>query len=148
MHASIARDEPVPYAARRLAEVIVQGCFAAKDPNTIAGWSRVAGRSPSTMRACCRAAGARPKEALDFARVLRAARLRQAHPDWEPGDLLDICDARTLARLLRRGDISNLFEITPVPLEALCRCQHFVTKERVIQEVVGLLNDPAHRTAS
>jgi AraC-like DNA-binding protein len=101
------RDAPVAHAARRWADVVIRALHSPSDPKTIEHWARTVGASPSALRTVCAAAGWKPKAALDFARVLRAATLAEADRSWEPYNLLDISDPRTLKRFLQAAGVSH-----------------------------------------
>src|SRR5713226_9707870 len=95
------------YAADRWAKAVVAVLNCDADPKSLVGWSYAAGAAQGTLRGWCRTAGISAKISLDFARMLRAVLLSE-HEDWEPENLLNIVDARTLTRLLGRSGIGNL----------------------------------------
>jgi AraC-like DNA-binding protein len=101
------RDAPIAHAARRWADVVIRALHSPSDLKTMEHWARTVGASPSALRTLCAAAGWKPKATLDFARVLRAATLAEGHRSWEPYNLLDISDPRTLKRFLQAAGVTH-----------------------------------------
>lgn len=94
------REAIALHASERWAEAVIRVMESPRDPRTTDAWGRLAGASPSTLRAWCIAAHCGVKASLDFARVLRAVSLAAESREWDPWDLLDIVDYRTLRRLM------------------------------------------------
>lgn len=113
----------------RLTTIILAAMGSQSDPRTVEMWSRCAARSPGTIREWCRAAGVRPKDALDFARLLRALTLARA-VGLRIEDTLDVIDCRTLASLLRRGGLQSG---APVPdLDVFLEQQQLITRAPIV----------------
>jgi len=71
----------------------------------------------------------RPKSSLDFARLLRAIVQSQEY-GWDPFNLLDVANERTMRNLLQRGGLSDLLSSsTPATLRGFLLKQRFVTNE-------------------
>jgi len=65
------------------------------------------GVSEAALRDWCRVARCRPKRSFDFARLLRALVQSQRH-GWDPFNLLDVANERTMKNLLRRGGLPDM----------------------------------------
>lgn len=74
------------------------------DIKTVQDWGRLAGVSPSVLRAICFLADAAPKPSLDFGRILRL--VTQGRLD-RVAESLNVDDPRTLRRLLVSAAISQ-----------------------------------------
>jgi hypothetical protein len=91
------------HAAHRWACAVVAATGSERDPKSLRLWGHVVGAATGTLRTWCRAAGVSPRASLYFCRMLRAVVLSRSE-GWEPQNLLDIVDERTLkAFLLRCG---------------------------------------------
>ena len=78
------------------------------DTPTLAVCSRAIGISRGTIKTWCAAAGVKPKDLLDLARILRALSTNSVG-QWNPYEVLNVVDSRTLRRLVDRAgvDFSN-----------------------------------------
>jgi hypothetical protein len=134
--------EPLPltaHAAERWAGAVVKVIQSDSDPTNFSKWGRIAGASPSMVRAWCRAAHIAPKAGLDFARVLRAV-VHSSYCGWDLQNLLDIVDPRTLTRLFERGQITHFLSRTEAPsVEEFISCQRFVSDQAALAAVRRLL---------
>jgi hypothetical protein len=94
-------------ASERWARAIVRAVSAAKDFRTLGDLARQIGTSRGALRNWCYVAGIRPRAALDFARLLRAAYNASVTCNGGHGPLalLDAVDQRTLHRMLGRGGL-------------------------------------------
>jgi len=127
---SIECHEPThhSHAAERWATVVVLIVSSPADPKTLEAWARHVGASPGALRVWCRAARVRPKAALDCGRLLRAVVLARATGKWDPQNLLDVIDHRTLTALLDRGGLPHEVSSSEIPsLESYLRNQALVT---------------------
>ena len=114
-HSDAATTLPVVNAASRWAELVTRNIDCPVDPRTLSIWARFVGLSVPTLRSRCTAIGMGAKVSLDFSRLLRAVAL--SHRSGT--DLLlelDVCDPRTLHRLLHDLDMRG--PITGLELEA------------------------------
>ena len=106
----------VPHAAERWAEAVTGILDCPFDPRTVAKWAKAIGASEGALRDWCKVARCRPKTSLDFARLLRAVVQSQEH-GWDPFNLLDVANERTMRNLLRRGGLpdvrSSTLRLTP-----------------------------------
>ena|SRR5690349_9326037 len=135
----------IHYAARRWADSVLAVIDSETDPRTLQMWARCAGASVGALRARCRAAGVATRDSLYFARILRAVVLAHATAYWEPMNLLDIADSRTLRRVFIR---SRLRESGPPPaLETFIAMQGFVTSPHNLAEIRDLLRQRSESTA-
>jgi hypothetical protein len=101
------RAEPFEcHAARRWAHAIIGLLEAQSDPRTLNHWGRIVGAAPGTLRGWCRMAGISSKNSLVLARLLRAVTQAQSR-GWNPEQLLDVVDPRTLARMLSAGGLAH-----------------------------------------
>jgi hypothetical protein len=127
----------VSHAADRWAQIVIRVLDCPFDPKTVALWAQASGVSEGALRDRCRAARCRPKQALDFARLLRAVVQSQQH-GWDPFNLLDIVNERTMKNLMKRGGVADL--LTPntalTPRGFLFK-QHFVTDATAIAAVAA-----------
>jgi|SRR5581483_7604399 len=125
--------------AERWAALVLKTLHAEHDPKTIASWSRAVGVSRSVLCECCRLVHVSPRDARDFARVLRA--IHCSGEKWQPEIVFDLADARTLKKLLSQAGLLDRMERTPTRREFLER-QQWIPKEhpglRALQREVGL----------
>lgn len=98
----VSLGEEYGHAAARWARATVGILGAPTDPTTVAAWGRRIGVSTGALRAWCRAAGMRGKASLDFARMLRAV-VHARERGWDPQNVLDVVDDRTLKKLLTQS---------------------------------------------
>jgi FixJ family two-component response regulator len=111
--------------AERWAQKVLQGCEADGDPRTLAEWATVAGLSYSSLCETCRLIGIQPLAARDLTRVLRAVVQSRAH-DCRVGELLDICDRRTLNALMARAAVDPWRPGRDISVEQFLVSQRFV----------------------
>jgi hypothetical protein len=122
----------VPHAAERWAQAVTGIMECPSDPKTVGMWAKAIGVGEGTLRDWCRAAHCRPKPSLDCARLLRAIVQAQAH-GWDPFNLLDVVNERTMKNLLQRGGMSELLS-TEAPLTP----RDFVAAQRYITDAAAL----------
>ena len=128
---------PVSHAADRWAQSVIRVLDCPFDPRTVALWAQAIGVSEGTLRDRCRAARCSPKRSLDFARLLRAVVQSQQH-GWDPFNLLDIVNERTMKNLMRRGGVADLLSPTaPLTPGGFLLKQHFVTDPTAIEAVAA-----------
>lgn len=89
------------------------------DTRTISAWARTLGVSRTGLCECCRLVHVVPREARDFARLMRT--VYQSGQQWQPEALLDLSDARTLKKLLMRAGLSDAEICAPTVREFLHR---------------------------
>jgi hypothetical protein len=107
--------------AERWASFVLDVVQAERDPKTIGTWARLLGVSRSVLCECCRLVHVSPRDARDFARVMRA--IHRSGERWQPETVLDLADARTLKKLLTRAGFLSGVVLTPSPQEYLDRQQ-------------------------
>lgn len=108
--------------AERWAVAVLRVVRADGDPRTIGAWARSIAVSRSVLCEYCRLVHVTPRDARDFARLLRVV-CRSAGV-WHPEEFLDVADTRTLTKLLIRGGLTAT-EVTPTPEE-------FLTRQRLV----------------
>ena len=132
---------PVPsagYAAARWASLIVPVARFNADVPTLDEWSRLVGRSRTTVKTWCQAAAVQAGDSLDFARALRIVLQQQSRAcNWF--EHLAIVDPRTLKRFLDHGGLLG-HRVVPGVAAFLDR-QRFITDSRLIAAVRALLTD-------
>ena len=130
---------PRHHASHRVATAMSLAISAEEDPNTLKKWSQAAGASQATLRSWCFMAHVRPKEALDFTRVLRAIVLNQNFR-WDLFEVFDVSDPRTLERLLHRGGVEFLLscDVAPPP-ERFLAAQCYVRNQHVLETLRAML---------
>jgi hypothetical protein len=134
------RLELFPHAADRWARLAYLVTQAPNDLKTIGAWARYVGISAPALKERCRSVQARPKAALDFARVLRALMQARLRGRWDPDNLLDIVDHRTLARLLAQAGIPESVDPTaPRSIERFLAVQRFVANDLAITAIADLI---------
>src|SRR5690606_27782195 len=97
-------DHPAS-AADRWARFVLKVCESEGDLKTLKQWADFANVSYSSLRESCWLVGVRPRDARDFARVLRAV-VKACERGCDPGVLLDVSDRRTLHLLLEKSGIA------------------------------------------
>jgi hypothetical protein len=119
----------VAHAADRWARAVVGILECPFDPKTITMWGKSIGVSEGALRDWCKVARCRPKSSLDFARLLRAI-VQSEEYGWDPFNLLDVANERTMRNLLKRGGLSDLLSTNaPVTLRGFLLKQRFVTND-------------------
>jgi CheY-like chemotaxis protein len=88
----------------RWALFVMKAVYADHDPRTLDSWARSLGVSRSVLCESCRIVHISPRDARDFARLLRA--VVRSGGEWRPETIIDFADARTLRNLERRVGIS------------------------------------------
>jgi hypothetical protein len=94
-----ADTRPTRSVAARWAAHVLEACASDEDLKTIGEWARFVGVSYSSLCEMCRLLQIPPKDARDFARLLRAT-VRAAGGDGRLESSLYVSDSRTLKRLL------------------------------------------------
>jgi hypothetical protein len=107
--------------AERWATLVLNAVHAEHDPKTISTWARLVGVSRSVLCEYCRLVHVPPRDARDFARLMRA--VHRCGKAWQPETVLDLADARTLRKLLSRAGFLERIALTPSPQEFLDRQQ-------------------------
>ena len=119
----------IAHAADRWARAVVGILDCPFDPKTIGRWGKAIGVSEGALRDWCKVAHCRPKSSLDCARLLRAIVQSEEH-GWDPFNLLDVANERTMRNLLQRGGLSDLLSTNlPVTLRGFLLKQRFVTND-------------------
>jgi len=115
------------HAAERWTNAILRVLDSEVDLRNLPMWAAYVGASTSALRTWCYAAHATPKASLDFARLLRAVVIAQQCQIWDLQNVLDVIDARTLERMMIRGEVAELMkrQIAPNVYEYLS-CQRFI----------------------
>jgi AraC-like DNA-binding protein len=127
----------VSHAADRWAQSVIRVIDCPFDPKTVALWAQAVGVSEGALRDRCRAAGCRPKQSLDFARLLRAV-VQSQERGWDPFNLLDIVNERTMKNLMKRGGVADLLAPnTALTPRGFLFKQHFVTDVTAIAAVAA-----------
>lgn len=127
-----------PHAADRWAHAVMALVPSPDDPRNLESWGRFIGVSRGALRMWCKVADMRPKESLDFARLLRAVVLAQGRT-WDPANFLDIVDSRSMARLLERGNLPRSAIRTPPGVYDFILGQHIVQREELRDRLIALL---------
>ena len=104
---------------------VLRGCESDRDLKTLGAWATEAGSSYSSLCEICRLVGVQPLAARDLTRVLRALVQSQAH-GCRIGDLLDICDGRTLNALMKRAAVDPRRRGREISVEQFLTSQRFV----------------------
>ncbi len=92
------------YASTRWAKAVVALIDSEFDPKTLAAWGKAVGASCGALRTWCRTAHTSPRTSLYFCRMLRAVALAESN-GWEPENILDVVDERTLRKLLQQAGL-------------------------------------------
>jgi len=126
-------EQFVPHAAERWAQAVTGILDCPFDPKTVAKWARAIGVSEGALRDWCRVARFRPKSSLDFARLLRAI-VQSQERGWDPFNLLDVANERTMKNLLRRGGLPEILSTDHQPLTP----DRFLLTQRFVTDSVAL----------
>jgi hypothetical protein len=133
----MADESQVSHASTRVASAIMCLVVSPTDAKSIAEWARVAASSSTTLRTWCNSARTKPKNALDFARLLRICN-QPTEADWQPLERLNIVDPRTLCALVRRSGCPSLIKARLTPLEFLST-QRLITNKALIAAIAQSL---------
>jgi hypothetical protein len=108
---------------------------SAADVTTIAGWSRLIGKSEPALHLMCNEVGQRAKHVLDFSRILRI--LLTAGATAEPTDLLSVADPRTVVAVTRR--LLGSQPLNSLSPERFVRAQLLVRDDRILDRILRKL---------
>jgi FixJ family two-component response regulator len=127
-------------AAERWAVLVLKGCGAVNDLNTLEDWAEVAALSYTALRQLCVMVNVRPHDARDFVRVFRA--VLRAEIDGSPIEsLLNVADSRTLGALLRKSGIVAPSERQRPRVDEFLRNQRLLPSEnfsvRLLSDIVS-----------
>ena len=122
----ISRPARTGSAAGRWARYVADACASEEDFKTLGSWARFIGVSCSSLCESCRMLGIRPRDARDFARMLRALIQAAAHR-CSPLVLLDVSDRRTLRNLLERTGLRNATTV-PVSVDEFLEAQRLIPR--------------------
>src|SRR5262249_41906887 len=123
----------------RWARAVAAALDSSIDPKTLQAWGHAVGAARGTLRMWCRAARLSAKSSLDFTRLLRAVRCAR-ELSWDPSNLLDIVDERTLNRLLERGGLAAHPRGGPPPdWQAFIDAQRLVCNPAALRAVLATL---------
>lgn len=111
--------------AERWAAHVVRACDSEEDPKTIGEWARFLGISYSSLCESCRLLNIPPRDARDFARLLRAV-VRAAQSDGGIESFLYVSDSRTLAKLLDHAGCGSGTKTPVLSGSEFIGRQHFV----------------------
>jgi CheY-like chemotaxis protein len=114
--------------AERWAGHVLKACESEGDLKTVTDWAACAGVSTSSLCESCHLLGIQPRDARDFARILRAL-IKAAVHHCEAEVLLDVSDRRTLTTLLKRGGIVIRTPSGALSVGEFLRTQHFVSAD-------------------
>jgi hypothetical protein len=145
----MSAEPHIDHAADRWAKAVAGMLDSPFDPKTVAMWGKAIGVSEGALRDWCRVAHCRPKSSLDLARLLRAIVQSQEY-GWDPFNLLDVANERTMKNLLQRGGLSGLLTADrPLTPRGFLFEQHFVTNalalEALAESVERLAGAPKRR---
>jgi ActR/RegA family two-component response regulator len=127
--------------AERWALKVLHGCEADTDLKTLAAWAAVVGLSYSSLCELCRLLEIQPLAARDLTRVLRAV-IQSRVSGGRIGDLLDVCDRRTLDALMKRAAVSPRQRGREIPVDQFLASQQFVPAGNAGLEMLrALLSD-------
>jgi hypothetical protein len=128
-----------PHAADRWARAVMALVPSPDDPKNLESWGKFIGVSRGALRVWCQATNLRPKQSLDFARLLRAVVLAQGRT-WDPANFLDIVDPRSMQRLLERGALPRSAIRTPPSVHEFIVTQRIVQHEEARSRLIALLS--------
>lgn len=128
----MALEPSVPHAYKRWALAVVGATQSPTDPRTLTDWGHMIGSSTSRLRETCYLAGVQPRRALDFTRVLRLVLFSLRMSSWDPANVLDVADQRSIGALLRRGNAEFLKSSRLFSVEDFLNRQCFVTDTAIL----------------
>jgi hypothetical protein len=127
--------------AERWASYVLGACRSDRDPRTIGIWARQVAVSYTTLCESCRLIEVQPRQARDFARVLRLVVM----PSFDSRHLatfLDISDRRTLNSILRKAGFKHSTKFSQhVSVTSFLDHQQFIPSEnaglRKLRDIFG-----------
>ena len=115
--------------AERWASYVLGACKAARAPRTIGIWARQVAVSYTTLCESCRLIDIQPRQARDFARVLRIL-LMPAFDFRKLASFLDISDKRTLDSILQKAGFGQQATLSDhVSVSFFLNNQQFIAHE-------------------
>jgi CheY-like chemotaxis protein len=124
---------PVSHGPARLIERLTMFIGAPTDEPTLRGFGRAIGVSRGGFRNWCKTAGLKARSVRDFARGLRAAWHLEHEPSFEPADLLDIIDERTMRTFCRTS--GGALHGFPRTVEGFLKQQAFIMNPGFVASV-------------
>jgi ActR/RegA family two-component response regulator len=98
--------EPLGYAASRWAQAVAGLLPLPHDVRNIEQWGRAIGASPGALKNWCLVARLPARRSLILGRLLRAVVRSEGRP-WEPHQVLNVAEPRTLDHMLAIGGLSR-----------------------------------------
>jgi hypothetical protein len=83
--------------------------------------------SRSVLCESCRILRVSPRDARDFARLLRA--VCRSGEQWRPETVIDFADTRTIKRLERRAGLTRMSDLSRWGVDEFLRCQHLIPQD-------------------
>lgn len=108
----------------RWARLVLRACESDADFPTLAAWATFVGLSYSSLCEYCRLLNLQPRDARDFARLLRSV-IRARLQSSTIVEMLSIGDRRTLQALLARGGLDRR-DVEAVTVEWFLDAQQFI----------------------
>ena len=100
------RRDGIGSTAERWARWVVAMLDSPTDLKTVRAWARFVAVSPATLGETCRLLDIQAHDARDLARMIRALTMVRRHRLHVEG-VLDICDRRTLQKLIARAALDD-----------------------------------------
>lgn len=128
IHAVRQIDHPAS-VAERWASYVLAACKSERDPRTLAIWAHQVCVSYTTLSESCRLIDVQPRDARDFARILRIMLL----PEFDHRKLasfLDISDVRTLDCILHKAGLIEFAAFSrQITISSFLDNQQFIAPE-------------------
>jgi ActR/RegA family two-component response regulator len=131
---------PPSSTAERWAMLVLRALASPSDFRTLDAWARAVHLSRSALTECCRLVHISPRDARDFARLLRA--IAHTHDVWHPEALMDFADSRTLQRVLRRAGLADTTQVPTID-DFLSRQQWIPTDNPALAALRAAFRDRA-----
>ena len=119
------------HAGARWAKAVIGIVNAPEDPRTVSGWGQAIGAGEGTLRNWCHTAKLSPNRSLSLARLLRALYLSRSRR-WQPEQLLNVVDRRTLNRMLEQGGLDGT---TSPTIDGFLRKQTLIADQTAVNEL-------------
>jgi len=126
------------HASLRWSRIVAAPMTSPEDVRTLEAWAWTVGVSRGALRAWCHAAGELPRCSLDLARALRGVALGR-RLGWDPWNLFDIVDPRTMHAFLGRCGMSA--DAPPVSAIEFCAQVPLIRHEHNRRALLAVVRD-------
>jgi hypothetical protein len=129
-------------AVDALCQHVVDVVRATGDVKNLKAWAEITNKSVSSLRTLCYTVRVRPRQALQFARALRAIVNAPSAESWDLAEWIVAAEPKTLARMAKVAGVPVVAERPPSVHEFLVRQSVLASHSPLVRGVRSLILDP------